>query len=218
MKSRFFVRRVLKRGFTLVELLISIGIMAAVLGVVISGGPEAISRLALSDSIYQTELLAREVQLQGSAINSLDNVYGGAGLFFDLATSSRVLKFRDRVDPSIIRAIGIGNGLYDAGPVDELNGTYDFRAGSIITKLCVATSTVFDQCGSLAAPTVKTLTVSFIRPRQTAYMYMNNATSTKTYNKACIQMESPRFKTRDFTKSLFIYRSGLVYKRTGGCL
>ena len=53
--------------------MVSIGIMAIVLGISISGAPSAIMRLALSDNTYQTELLIREAQLQGSAINSVND-------------------------------------------------------------------------------------------------------------------------------------------------
>ena len=133
--------RTLLQGFTLVELMVSVAVMSIVLGISLSGGPQAIMRLTLADNTYQAELLIREAQLQGSAVSSVDGLYGGSGIFFDRATSTVVLKFKDRIDPLIPSVISVGNGLYDTSPINEIEKTIKTVNGHRIGTLCVATST-----------------------------------------------------------------------------
>ena len=152
--------------------------MVIILGITLSGGPQAIMKLTLSDNTYQSELMLREAQLQGSAINSLDNTFGGVGVFFDLATSSQVLKFRDIVIPSFDRPIGIGNGLYESNPTDEKETIFSFTNNHRVGKLCTAVGIASLLCNNENVPPIKTLTVSFNRPKQTAHIYINGATTT----------------------------------------
>jgi hypothetical protein len=190
--------------------------MAIIMGITFSGGPQAIMRLTLADNTYQTELLVREAQLQGSAINSFNNTYGGVGVFFDRATSSQVLKFKDRIDSSIHKPIAIGDGLYEDSPVDEKDTLYKMTNNHKIGKLCVATSTSPLMCNNLYVPHIDTLTISFNRPRQTANIYVNGATTTN-YTKACIQFDSLKSPTPGFVKSLYVYRSGMITKASSIC-
>ncbi len=204
------------KAFTLIELLVSIGVMTIILGISISGAPQAVTKLALADNSYQIELLIREVQLQGSSINSFDGQYGGAGIFFDLATSSQVLKFKDRVLPSVARAIGIGNGLYDSGPIDEKNGLLVMTGSNRFSRLCVATSTSVLRCNGFNVPPIDTLTISFNRPKQTAHIYVNGITSTD-YTLACLQFDSYRSPENGHVRSIYVYRSGMITKKFGTC-
>jgi prepilin-type N-terminal cleavage/methylation domain-containing protein len=206
----------LSRGFTLVELLVSISVMAVILGISLSGGPQAIMRLSLSDNTYQTELLVREVQLQGSAINSVDDIFGGSGVFFDLATSSQALKFRDRVDPTLLRAIGVGDGLYESSPVDEYDSLLKMTNRNTIAKLCVATSSSPLYCNGSNVPPIKTLTISFSRPRQIAHIYINGTTSVD-YNEACVEVDSLQAPTPGYVRAIEIYKSGMITKKVGVC-
>jgi prepilin-type N-terminal cleavage/methylation domain-containing protein len=210
------------RGFTLVELLVSISIMAIILGITFSGGPQATTRLSLSDNNSQIELMIREAQLQGSAVNSVNGTFGGVGIFFDRATSSQVLKFRDIVDPTIQKAIGVGNGLYDASlssgvpPIFEKDSIFLMTNRNRIQKLCVATSTSPVMCNDTYTPHVNTLTVSFNRPKQTAHIYVNGTTSID-YTFACIQIYPVGASTTDFVRSVAVYGSGMVTKAASPC-
>ena len=205
-----------QRGFTLVELLVSIGIMVIILGITLSGGPQAIMKLTLSDNTYQSELMIREAQLQGSAINSLDNLYGGVGVYFNLATSSQVLKFRDLVVPNVDRPIGIGDGLYESAPIEEKDSVFKLSTNHRIGKLCVATGVAAFVCNDEVNPPIKTLTISFNRPKQTAHIYTNDTSSTD-FTSACIQFDSLRSPLPGYVRSVLVYRSGMVTKRLGTC-
>lgn len=217
---KVFYSCAIRKGFTLVELTISMGVMAMILGITMSGGPQSIARISLADNTYQTELLLREVQLQGSSINSVNNTFGGAGLFFNRATSTQVLKFKDRaiVDPT--RAISIGNGLYDQTPIDEMSSILRTSNRNIVGKLCVATTSppVFycNEENNPVIPTIDTLTVSFNRPKQAAHIYINNSTSTD-YAAGCIQFDSSRSPAKGYVKSILVYKSGMITKKADTC-
>lgn len=203
------------QGFTLTELLVSISVMAIILGITMSGGPQAIMRLTLSDNAYQAELLLREAQLQGSAINSISNLYGGAGIFVDLATSSQVVKFRDLVVPDVARPVGIGNGLYEQG-ISEYVSTVKTVNRHRIGVICVATNTNPFICSDDTGVDIKNLTVSFNRPKQAAHIYVNNSTSTD-YTSACLQLDSLRTPEKGYVRSIFVYRSGMITRKVSPC-
>jgi prepilin-type N-terminal cleavage/methylation domain-containing protein len=204
------------QAFTLVELLVSISIMAIVLGISFSGGPQAIMRLTLSDNAYRTEILLREAQLQGSAVVSVSSNYGGAGVYFDLATTSEAVKFRDRIDLSITHPIGIGNGLYDQALGNEYNEVVKTVNRHRIGVLCVATSTNPLLCNDELEPDLKTLTISFSRPRQNANIYINDSKTTN-YDIACVQLDSLRTPVKGYVRSILIYKSGMIVKKIDTC-
>ncbi len=191
--------------------------MAMILGITMSGGPQSLMRISLAENTYQAELLIREVQLQGSSINSLNNTFGGAGVFFNRASSSQILKFKDRAIADPTRAISIGNGLYDTIPINEKESLQMITNKHAIGKLCVATTapSVFF-CNTANSPAINTLTVSFTRPKQAAHIYINNSTSTD-YAAACIQFDSFRSPEPGFVKSILVYKSGMITKRTATC-
>lgn len=213
-------RGAIRKGFTLIELLVSMSVMAIILGITTSGGPQAIEKMSLADTTYQTELLLREVQLEGSSIKSLNNTFGGAGLYFNRATSTIAIKFKDRTIPDPSRAISIGDGLYTTTPIDEKESIITTKNRNYIGKLCVATTSpsVFycNNENGQNIPIINTLTVSFSRPKQTAHIYVNDATTTD-YSVACIQFDTPKSPTKGFVKALYVYKSGMITKKSGTC-
>ncbi len=217
---KVFYGGVTRKGFTLIELIVSISIMAIILGITMSGGPQSITRIALAENTYQAELLLREVQLQGSSINSLNNTFGGAGLFFDRATSTHTLKFKDRAIPDVTRAISIGNGIYDSGPIDEKDSVLITTNRNVIGRLCVATTSPPDfHCNAdktTYIPEIKTLSISYKRPKQTAHIYINNSIATD-FVAACIQFDSFRSPEQGYVKSILVYKSGMITKKTDTC-
>lgn len=205
-----------KNGFTLIELLMSVSIMAIILGITFSGGPQSIMKLSLSDNAYQIELMLREAQLRGSAINSVEDLFGGVGILFDRASSTQVLKFRDTVDPTIKRALGVGNGLFNASTTPEEEILFKTTNNHKIGKLCVATSTSPLMCNDDPLLTVHTLTVSFVRPKPIAHIYVNGTTSVD-YTFACIQIDSYKSPEPGYVKSISVYKSGMITKATATC-
>ncbi len=190
--------------------------MTIVLGITLMQRPEATIKLSLADVISSAELMVREAQLQGSAVNSLNDTYGGAGFFLNLATSSQALRFRDRVDDSIPSTLGIGNGLYESTPLNEQTEILEFMRGNKIKKLCVSTGTSTFFCNEENDPQIRTLTISFNRPSPNANIYINSSKDIN-YVSACAQFESLKAPNQGHVRSLLVYRSGVVTKTLTSC-
>lgn len=215
-----FVFHYIRKGFTLVELLVAIGVMAVILGISMTGAPQSVARLALSDDVFKTELMLRQAQQEGSAVNSLSGNYGGAGIFFSITTPGVIFSFKDIIDPTIIRAVGIGNGVYNNSPIDEKNRVSNLSSRNTISRLCVATSSGSPfYCNALvpaAIPPISDLTISFTRPKQTAHMYVNGLL-TKDYSIACIEFKPASAVFASSTKALYVYKNGMITKKASPC-
>jgi type II secretory pathway pseudopilin PulG len=204
------------RAFTLVELIVAVSIMITLLTITLSNRPDAITRLTLADQVASTDLMLRQAQLQGSSINSLGGTYGGAGVYFDLATATKVILFKDVTEDSIPSAIGVGNGLYEQSSLESYE-MLTLTRGNKIAKLCVSLSTSTPLCNTDNTPPVTNLTVSFNRPSTQANIYINNATDTK-YALGCVEFNGYKAPMDGYVRSLFIYRSGMMERRMTPCV
>lgn len=205
------------KGFTLVELIVAISIMVMILTITLSSRPDAINRLTLADEVSSVHLMLRQAQLQGSSINSLGGTYGGAGVYFDLATSTRVIFFKDKTDGATPSLLGVGNGIYDQNLALESYENFRFSRGNRIKKLCVSLSTSTPLCNDDNTPAVKNLTISFDRPSTEANIYINNATETK-YVTGCIEVNGIKAPEEGYVRSVFVYKSGMMEKKVGPCM
>lgn len=200
-------------GFSLVELLVSISVMAITAGIALSGGGKSLIRINLADNAASVEHLIREAQLKGSAINSVNGVFGGAGVHFSTVTSTSAIFFKDRVDPTIltnIAGIGVGDGIYSTAPINELSQTHQITGGNRISKLCTKNAPGPFVCGAT------NLTVSFTRPSQSAHIYINNSAATN-YLVGCIQMDSREAPAAGYLRSIVVYQSGLIVRKSKQC-
>ncbi len=204
------------KAFTLIELMVSVGIMTLVLGITLMQKPEATLRLSLADSMNSLELTLRQAQLQGSAVNSVTGLYGGAGVYLDLGTSTKALRFRDRIDTNIPSTLGVGDGLYNQGAFGEREEELNFLRGNKIKKICVSMSTSTFLCNDAHDPEIKNLTLSFKRPNPTVNIYINNTTDI-SYGSACIQLETLKAPGPGHVRSLYVYQAGIMSKRMSDC-
>ena len=101
----------------------------------------------------------------------------------------------------------------------EEESVFTFTNNHRIGKLCVATSTSELMCNSAHNPEIKTLTISFNRPKQQANIYVNGSTTLNAtvYTWACIQIDSLKSPTSGYVRSLYVYRSGMINKEVGIC-
>lgn len=216
---RSFRKRFSQKAFTLVELLVSMSIMTLVMGITLMQRPEATIKLALADGVSSVELLIREAQLQGSAVNSVDNQFGGAGVFFSTSTSNKIIRFRDRVsDPDV--DLGVGDGVYNVSgdiniPSIETAEVLDFKKGNKVKKLCVSDGLAALSCGSFKDITFNTLNVSFSRPSQKANIFVNGTDT--NFTSGCIQIESLKAPNQGHIRSVYVYKSGVITKQIGPC-
>lgn len=231
------------KAFTLVELMVSLFIMSIATGLLLANYPNSTVRIELLNNTHRTSLLIREAQIRGSAVESASSTAGGYGVFINLATSSQVVLFSDSTqgpaplftDLGLINGPGfsIGNGVYDPQTSNDIiKDTLRWKEGFTFKNLCVASSSVAvdlthakygywcNDSGSQALPTaipsIRTLTISYTRPSQTAHIYINGNTDVD-FEGACIQIYSLRSPEVGHVRSIRVYHSGIVTTSTASC-
>lgn len=213
------------KGFTIVELLVALVIMTLMTSVLLSKYPETVVRVGLTTSSTNLGLLVREAQLRGSAIDSVQSAIGGYGVFLSRASSSQAIVFGDIIDPSIPTpaGIGVGNGVYESAPINEMKTIDRLKSGYTYEKLCVGSSTAPLYlapygfiCNESYDPDIQNLTISFSRPSPFAHIYINNSTSTD-FSSACVQVYSPKTPAEGHIRSLVVYHYGMVVSSASPC-
>ena len=204
------------RGFTLVELMISLAIMMIMTGLLLSNYPESAVRMTLINSVQSTALLIREAQVRGSAVDSANSSVGGYGVYIKIADQSKVILFADSVNGFNSSGLPIGDGLYQTPPnglIDETNSTTSLPPTYNITKFCVGQSP--DTVCSTAPNS--SLTISFTRPSPQPDIYMNDS-KTVNYSRACIEFHSPRAGgSIGHIRSVEVYNSGMIRTAISAC-
>lgn len=213
------------RGFTLIELMVSLTIVLTVTGLLLENYPESSIRLTLLNNTHAFALLVREAQVRGSAVDSDYNTStGGYGVLINLATSSQSILFSDSTSGiNLVNSAGlsVGDGVYDVSTSpDVIKDTILFNKGFEFKKICVASSTAVTPYGFLCntsnSPPINNLTISFSRPSQNAHIYINNSTSTD-FASACVQIYSIKSPEFGHVRSILIYHSGMVTTVTTPC-
>jgi hypothetical protein len=207
------------RAFTLVELSISLGVIAVLTFILLSQYPETSTRLTLVNASHTTSLLLREAQVRGSAIDSMNSSLGGYGVYFSLASTSNLILFGDTVDSSVPKPFGItvGNGIFENGtPLNETKSITTLPTRYVIRKLCVGIGFPFT-CNANHNPPITSLTVSFTRPNPAPSLYINNATSSSPVAAACIELVSPRYPLSGHVRNVQVFNSGMIRNDIGTC-
>ena len=224
--KKFFSKYKSVRGFTLLELSISLAVMFIMVGGIFAEYPITAMRITLTNVSYSTSLLLREAQLRGSAVDSgnssptnvslsTDSPYGGYGVSMSLLSSGQIILFNDTVDTNISTPYGlaIGNGLYETSPLDETKEITNFPKGYYIKKLCILPdgSSIFS-CNANYTNSIESLVVSFTRPNPQPNIYING-TKAESFSAACIELSSPRAQFR----SVQVFKSGIIRTQSTKC-
>lgn len=143
----------MSRGFTLLELLVAIGLMVIVMSAVFANYPEFNRRLALDGIASNIALTIREAQADSVAGKKFGTTecYPGYGVHFGPlpGTATSYILFADR--PAVCPPHVPGDEAY--GGVSELVRTLTMRQGYSITAMCK------DACGGGDA--ITSLTIVF---------------------------------------------------------
>jgi prepilin-type N-terminal cleavage/methylation domain-containing protein len=165
-------------GFTLVELLVSIGIFAIITSVAVVNQSNFNGSILLTNLAYEIGLSIREAQVYGITVRgtTLDATKfdSGYGMRFDITTPTKYYLFEDRNPPNHF----CDSSECGAGYADVVE-TFNINRGNRISKLCVD--------GDCTSPAI--LDISFIRPNPDAYIRINGGGS--SYGKAEICVLSP---------------------------
>jgi type II secretory pathway pseudopilin PulG len=210
-------------GFTVIELMVSLGIMITLLTVVTINYPESTIRLNLAILTHETSLAIREAQLRGTAVDSKDLSIGGYGIYFDDTSSSTYVSFADIATETGPNGLPIGS--------DETVSTTTYKTLFRFNKLCIGKGYPFDatnngSCSGDAVsgyPVINTLTINFTRPKPRPIITINqndpafNPVTMSNLPGACIELVNQKKLGAGNIRSVQVYLSGRIMTLNQGC-
>lgn len=206
------------KGFTLVELMVSIAIMGMMTGFLLLNYPDSALRVSLVNSVQSIELLIKEAQIRGSAIDAGATAsLGGYGVYMKIedptsGTQSTVVLFGDTIVGVGPYGINIGDGLFKSSSPDETSSILTLPSGFRITNICVRKNLV-NQCVNNSG---ESLTISFTRPSANPNIYLNN-NPLLIQDSACIEIQSRDPDLTGHTRSINVYHSGMISNAISAC-
>ena len=167
------VQRSKTKGFSLVELLVSLGIISVILSVVVSNQNTYTDSAALSNLADDLALSISKAQAYGIAVRELStgsaNFTASYGLSVSLLASgseTAYLFFADRNDNLIYD----GDWTCQTGGASECLEKVDISRGNYIDSFCILRTNGADQCG-----TVERADINFTRPEPDAGLTFFNS-------------------------------------------
>ncbi len=167
------------RGFTLVELVVVMGIITVITTIALANNSRFNGTIFLSNLAYDVALSIREAQVYGLSVKELRSAGAttfdvGYGVTFSLSSPSSYILFTDTNSDHV----------YESG-VDVIEESISFKNGYEIADLC-ATRSGTESCG------LATLTIAFERPDPDASILSGGT----AYDSARIVIESQDGESR----------------------
>ncbi len=195
-----------RAGFTLIELVVTMGIMALITGVTLANHSKFGGQVMLRNLAYELALVVREAQTYGVSVRKIDRASitdfeSGYGIHFNANNKLQYVMFADthKESGTIIRG---QDGMRNT-TLEDVN-TYIIGRGYKINKLCAGSAsspTCMDVCDSCSG----TLDILFKRPEPDAAIRLNGVENV-LYERAEIELISPR----DDTMRVLIEVSGQI--------
>ncbi len=196
--SLYMVKKVPKStstGFTLIEMLVVVGVIVVVTSVVLANNSRFGGTVLLQNLAYDIALSSRETQIYGVSVTRFQTSFTASfGIHFDVSTPASSKVYTVFADAA---ATGADNGHYDCvapGTSDcEIVQATNITRGYYISEVCITGSGAED-C------TNKVLDVIYKHPEPDAYIYACPTTSTcgspgTQYQRARVVVASPRGDT-----------------------
>ena len=163
------IRRKLQRGFTLVELLVTITIFVVLTGVVLFNQQKFNSTILLTNLAYDTALTIRQAQTYGINIKEFNGAdeFVPYGVHFDLNSEKSFILYADTGYNLETKNLTSYNGVLTKCEADDgCVSRYNILRGNYISDLCVnSTGSKPDgDCGK------QQLDILFVRPNPDAFI------------------------------------------------
>lgn len=200
------------KGFTVVEMIVVVGIITVILAVVIAGQSTFNRSLLLTDIAYTVAFSVREAQALGLSSRSVGGFQNAAyGLHFARASTTSYILFADTFPApgASISALcpGRGGGEVEeqkpgncvftrnaavTPPVNEEVKSYALNNRFRISRLCGWEGSA-RYCSTESENRLNTLNITYLRPntQSTIYGRLSNPTSDKSFSDTSIYIASP---------------------------
>ena len=181
-----------QRGFTLIELIVVVGILVVISGIILANYSQFGGTILLRNLAYDIALSVREAQVYGISARSFRGAEFavGHGVYINLLDSDTEFFLYTDVDAN--------NFFTSAGT--EWVETFSIGRGYVIDSLCLPTGPTTETC------TATELDMLFRRPEPDAIIRMSTGGGFTTYERARIVVRSPQ----DQRLSVLVEASGQI--------
>jgi len=162
-----------QKGFTLVELLVSIGIFSVITSIAVFNNAQFNSSVLLTNLAYEVALSIRQSQVYGVTVkkDTTNNFNSAYGIHFNLAAPTSYILFQDTTPV---------DHVFNSGDVSI--ETFNIQKGNGITQFCVTDG---------GAPVCHkgdnaTLDISFVRPNPDALIYVGGVGPRHSKAEVCV--------------------------------
>jgi prepilin-type N-terminal cleavage/methylation domain-containing protein len=199
-----------QKGFSIVEMLVTIAIISLILGVVIFNQGDFTDQFNLSTTASDLELQIRQAQVFGVSVreftpasNEFNSAYGVS--LSDLTPNSKsyYISFADR---------GTKNGIYDGDSTCPIGGSSECLSKIVLTRgiqinqICALMGNSQSQC----APSIGRADITFNRPDPSAHIATFNSAGNQNNLDGLIGVRIDLISTGGKIKSVFVYTSGQI--------
>lgn len=191
------------RGFSLIELIVVIGIFTVIMSVILFNQSKLSSSTLIDNLAYEIALALRQAQAYGIGVRSTNPALGstafagGFGVHFDKTTPSTFILFQDND----------GTHTYTPTPngTDQVLTIYNIGNNNSISDLCVNGSLASSVGCISGGSTFTTMDITYTRPSPEAVIILDGASVVNAQASAQIKVSTA---THDKIKMVDVQLSG----------
>jgi|GEM_PF-2535796 len=181
----------MNRGFTLFEMLVSLGIFMLLTTTLLVKNSQFKGNVVIGNTAYQLALAFREAQAYGVNVRGVDPSQSGSyiyvtpyGVHFDTSATQSYVLFGDSYPPASNGSTAVGDRQYTSTPLgaaDVSIRTYQLGSGTDVAMFCTLRSGAsVPLCSNSGSGSLSWLDVSYLRPHLSAAIRDSSQTDTQT--------------------------------------